>query len=172
MSLKNTISLVLLAGVLFACDTPKKKQIKEVKESAMEKKEQVKMGVTRFEELKGYFVKNNIEFDKAYKFVVVSNRENFDRYFGVGKTMNNKITLLDFDKFNVAGILVKPSDKASKIQMKNYTAKGAIQIVNFTIDKGEEQSFTSGALMLFKIPKSRTSVDFVLGSARVNVPVK
>ncbi len=70
--MKNILSIVLLAGVLFACDTPKKK---ELKESAMEKKEAVKMGATRFEELKGYFVKNDVAFDNDYKFVVISNQD-------------------------------------------------------------------------------------------------
>ena len=171
MNFKKVLSVVLLAGVLFACDAPKKKEIKEVKKPAMEKKEAVKMGATRFEELKGYFVKNNVVFDSDYKFVAVSNQEDFDKYFGIAKTKNNEITALDFDKFNIAGILVKPSNKASKIEMTKYTSEGAKTIVGFTSVFGKEQNFTSGALMLFKIPKSRTSVDFVTGGKMVNVTV-
>ena len=170
--MKKIVSIVLLAGVLFACDAPKKKELKEVKEPAMEKKEAVKMGATRFEELNGYFVKNTVEFDKDYIFVAVSNQKDFDTYFGIAKTMDNKVTALDFEKFNVAGILVKPSKKASKIEMTKYTAEGAKTIVGFTNVLGEDQTFTSGALMLFKLPKSRTSVDFVNGSAIVNIEVK
>lgn len=172
MKIKKALSLALIVGVLLACNTPKKKEIKEVKAPTMEKKEDVKMGATRFEQLKGYFVKNDVEFDKAYKFVVVSNQENFDKYFGVAKTMNNEVTPLDFDKFNVAGILMKPIDKASKIEITKYTAEGAKQIVGFTNVLGENQTFTSGTLMLFKLPKSRTSVDFISGSATVNVSVE
>jgi len=55
--------------------------------------------------------------------------------------MNNEVTDLHIDKFNIAGILVKPSKKASKIQMEKYTAEGAKQIVNFIIENGEDQSF-------------------------------
>ena len=174
MNFKKVLSVVLLAGVLFACDAPKKKEIKEIKEvkkPAMEKKEAVKMGATRFEELKGYFVKNNVVFDSDYKFVAVSNQEEFDKYFGIAKTKNNEITALDFDKFNIAGILVQPSKKASKIEMTKYTSEGAKTIVGFTSVFGKEQNFTSGGLMLFKIPKSRTSVDFVTGGKMVNVTV-
>ena len=47
----------MLAGVLFACDPPKKE---ELKEPVMEKKVVVKLGTTRFEELEGYFVKNDV----------------------------------------------------------------------------------------------------------------
>ena len=86
--------------------------------------------------------------------------------------MDNKVTALDFDKFNIAGVLVKPSNKASKIKMTKCTAEGAKQIVGFALESGEEQTFTSGALMLFKIPKSRTNVNFVFGDATVNVAVE
>jgi len=55
--------------------------------------------------------------------------------------MNNEVTDLHIDKFNITGILVKSSKKASKIQMEKYTAEGAKQIVNFTIENGEDQSF-------------------------------
>ena len=55
--------------------------------------------------------------------------------------MNNEVTDLHIDKFNITGILVKPSKKASKIQMEKYTAEGAKQIVNFIIENGEDQSF-------------------------------
>lgn len=172
MNFKKVLSLVLFTGVLFACDTPKKKEIKEVKEPAMEKKEAVKMGATRFEELNGYFVKNDVVFDIDYKFVVVSNQEDFDKYFGIGKTMNKEVIVLDFDKFNIAGILVKPSNKASKIKITKYTSEGAKTIVEFINETGDEQSFTSGGLLLFKIPKSRTSVDFISGTTTVNVELK
>jgi len=56
--------------------------------------------------------------------------------------------------------------------MTKYTADGAKQIVGFTVENGDEQTFTSSALMLFKIPKSRTSVDFVNGNSKENVVVK
>ena len=127
---------------------------------------------TRFEELKGYFVKNTVSFDNDYRFVVASNKESFDKYFGSGKTLSNEITSLDFDKFNIAGILVKPSDRASKIEITKYTSDGAKTIVGFKNIIGEKQTYTSGALLLFKIPKSRTSVDFVSGSTTINIPVE
>ena len=56
--------------------------------------------------------------------------------------------------------------------MTKCTAEGAKQIVGFALESGEEQTFTSGALMLFKIPKSRTNVNFVFGDATVNVAVE
>ncbi len=86
--------------------------------------------------------------------------------------MDNKVTALDFDKFNIAGILVKPSKKVKKIKIENYTSEGVKTIVGFANEVGEEQTFTSGALMLFKIPKSRTSIDFVSEGVIVNVEVK
>ena len=54
---------------------------------------------------------------------------------------------------NIAGILVKPSKKANKIKMEKYTSEGAKTIVEFSNIAGEEQTFTSGGLLLFKIPK-------------------
>jgi len=172
MNLKKLLSIVFIAGVIFACDAPKKKEIKEIKEPKMEKTEKVTLGATRFEELKGYFVKNNVAFDKDFKYIIVSSQEDFDRYFGIGKTMDNKVTALDFDKFNIAGILVKPSKKANNIKIENYTSEGAKTIVGFSNVTGEEQTFTSGGLLLFKIPKSRTSVDFVFDGQTINIQAK
>ena len=99
MNFKKLFTIVIIAGVIFACEAPKKKEIKEVKELKMEKTEKVTLGATRFEEVKGYFVKNNVNFDKDYKYIVVSSQEDFDKYFGIGKTMDNKVTALDFDKY-------------------------------------------------------------------------
>jgi len=179
MRIKKVVGLLFVAGVLFACDSPKKENAKEdiapvieKKESVMEKKEQALGGVTRFEKIRGYFVKNTVDFDGENKFVVVSNQEDFDTYFGVGKTTKGVVTEIDFDKFNVAGILIKPSDTATSIKMSKFTAEGGKQIVGFTVFLGDKQSFTSSPVLLFKIPKSRTSVDFVSDSGTVNVAVK
>ena len=57
MNFKKLFSIVIIAGVIFACDTPKKKEIKEVKELKTEKTEKVTLGATRFEEVKGLFCK-------------------------------------------------------------------------------------------------------------------
>ena len=170
--MRKLLSVIFIAGVIFACDTPKKKEVKEVKEPKSEQKEKVTLGATRFEELKGYFVKNNVTFDKDYKYIVVSSQEGFNKYFGMGKTMNNEVTPLDFEKFNIAAIMIKPSNKVNKIKMEKYTSEGAKTIVGFSVEAGEEQTFTSGELLLFKIPKSRTSVDFVSNGETLNVEVK
>ena len=165
--------LILLSVTIFSCKESKKEETTEVKEeTVIEKKEPVTMGATKFEKLQGYFVKNTVEFDKAYKFIAVSNQEKFDTYFGIAKTMKNEVSALDFEKYNVAAIIAKPSNTSGKIKMTKYTAEEAKQTVEFTVEKGEDKSFTSGDLLLFKIPKSRTSVDFVSKSATVNVEVK
>ena len=173
MKLKNVFVLAVIMGVLFACDNPqKKKEAQKTNEQTMKKTEQTTTTVTRFEELKGYFVNNDVVFDKDYKFVVVSNNEDFDKYFGIAKTMGNEISELNFEKFNVAGILSKPSNRANKIEVTTYTSKKGKTSVGFIDKVGDEQNFTSGALLLFKIPKSIISVDFVSGSATVNVEVE
>ncbi len=171
MRFKNLIGSMVFAVILFACDAPKKEEAKQVKEPVMEKKEQTTTGVTRFEALNGYFVKNDVKFDKDIIYAVVTGQGDFDKYFGIAKTMDNKPTALNFDKFNVAAIMLKPSKKAQKINLGRYTAEGAKQIVEFNIETGADQSFTSGGLLLFKIPKSKTSVDFVTGGQTTNIEV-
>lgn len=162
-------SVVLLAGALFACNAPQKEK-KEVKN--MEKKETTATGVTRFEPLKGYFIKNDVVFESPRKFVVATNNETFDKYFGVGKTMENEVTPPDFDKYYVAGILLQPSDTKQEIELVRFTSEGAKQIVEFNVKAGDKQSFTSGGLLLFKIPKSRSVVDFISDGETVSVEVK
>ncbi len=164
--------MIFIAGVLFACESPKKKELKEVKVPKIEKTEKTTLGATRFEELNGYFVENDVGFDRDVEFVAVSSLDEFNKYFGTAKTMNNEVTPPDFDKFNVAAIMVKPSKKPGKIKLTKYISEGAKTIVGFEILPGIELNFTSGGLLLFEIPKSRTNVDFISNKDTINVPVK
>jgi len=116
---------------------------------------------TRFEKLNGYFVKNTVNFDKDYKYIAVSNQEDFDKYFGIAKTMNNKVTPLDFNKFNVAAILNIPSNKSEKIKLVQYTSKNGAMTVKYELEGGSDQTYTSGDMLVFKIPKGITKIDFI-----------
>ncbi|PHS62098.1 MAG: hypothetical protein COB12_11265 [Flavobacterium sp.] len=175
MTIKKLSVLVLFTLLIMACKEEKKESIDTNKETetTMDKKEVKPLGgVTKFDKLSGYYIKNTVEFDQAYKFVVVSNQEAFNNYFGIAKTMKNKVSDLDFEKFNIAGILVNPINKANTINITKFTAEGAKQIVHFTTIIGKEQTYTSGELVLFKIPKSRTSVEFNSGGEIVTVDVE
>lgn len=175
MTIKKISVLVLFSLLIIACKGEKKESIdaNNETETTMDKKEVKPLGgVTKFDELTGYYIKNTVDFDQAYKFVAVSNQEAFNNYFGIAKTMKNKVSDLDFEKFNIAGILVNPINKANTINITKFTAEGAKQIVNFTTIIGKEQTYTSGELVLFKIPKSRTSVVFDSGGEVVTVEVE
>ncbi len=175
MKLKKLSILTITIALIVACDaTPKKKETKNIDKSVevVEKKEvQTNTTTTRFVELTGYFVKNDITFDNTYEFVAVSNQKDFDANFGIAKTMDNEVTPLDFEKFNIVAILVKPSNQKNEIKIDTYTANNGKMLVGFSNKLGEEQSFTSGELLLFKIPKAITNIDFVSGSLTVNIKV-
>lgn len=162
MKIKKVIILVAVVGSITACCNSKKRENDD--NIVFDKKDTIHMGATRFEELKGYFVKNTVEYKKDFMYIAVTNQKDFDANFGVAKTMHNKVTSLDFDKFNVAGILIAPTNKIEKIKLNKYTSDKDILIVEFELEKGSDKSFNSGAILLFKIPKSINSIDFIFNN--------
>ena len=163
MKIKKNIILIALLAIVVSCKETKqetKEESTSETEKIVESKKSV-MTATKFEKLNGYFVKNTVNFDKDYKYIAVSNQEDFDKYFGIAKTMNNKITPLGFDKFNVAAILNIPTNKSEKIKLVQYTSKSGTMTIKYEIEKGGDQTYTSGDMLIFKIPKGITKIDFI-----------
>ena len=169
--MKKGFILLAFIGLFMSCENNQTKEVQN-NEQEVQQTSQEKTMVTRFEALKGYFVKSNVVFEGDSKYVVVTNTDDFNQYFGIAKTMNNEVTALDFEKFNVAAIILKPSNKLHEIKLEKYTSKDGITLVGFYVEEGEERDFTASSLLLFKIPKSIKSIDFQQKWITVNVVVK
>jgi predicted amidohydrolase YtcJ len=122
------------------------------------------------EQLHGYFVKNSVKFDDNYDFkhIVVTNQKDFDEYFGVAKTMNNKIDKVNFRESAVIAIMTKPSKVSNKIKIVYTEFDGDDLFIKYAISTGNENTYQSTGLYLATIPKSVASVKF---KSRYNVGV-
>ncbi len=114
------------------------------------------------DKLTGYFVKNNVKFDDNYDFkhLVITNQKDFDNYFGVAKTMNNKISTVDFEKNNVIAIIFKPSKNSKTIAVTNCEFDGDNLMVNYGVKSGAKNNYASSGLYLGTIPNNIKTVNF------------
>ncbi len=103
--------------------------------------------------INGYFAKNTVKFSNDFKHLVLTNQHDFDKFFGVAKTMKNKIDKIDFDKNMVVAIMTKPSKKSTEIEPVYCDHKGNKLTIKYKITEGKENSFSSTGLYLAEIPK-------------------
>ena len=143
--MKNTLVIFVLL-ILVSCNDAKKENQNTNSESTIELME-------------GYFPKNDIEFNQPVRVIIAKNKEDFDRYFGIAKTMTNTISEIDFDKNKVVAIIAKPSDNEQSIKIFETKLKNNKLAINYKLEIGEPQSFSSSDMKMFKIPKSINAVD-------------
>ena len=108
-------------------------------------------------ELKGYFAKNTVRFNNNFKHIVLTNQHDFDNYFGIAKTMKNKIDKVDFNKSLVVAIMTKPADVSKKIEPVYCDLEGNKLTIKYKITEGKENSFKSTGLYLAAISKDGIS---------------
>ncbi|BCG65240.1 MAG: hypothetical protein methR_P3065 [Methyloprofundus sp.] len=122
------------------------------------------------EKLDGYFIKNTVKFDDNNNFmhVVVENKKDFNKYFGVAKTMKNKVDKVNFEENSVIAIMTKASNVPKKIEVVYYEFGGDELLIKYHIREGEKNTFESTGLYLAAIPKDVTSIKF---KSRYNVGV-
>ncbi len=166
MKIKNVLLLIAIVAVTISCNETKKKTENQTDMNSETKTEKTiektskTVSNTRFEKLEGYYVKNTLEFKEDFMYIAVTNQEDFDAVFGIAKTMNNKVTPLDFEKFNIAAILKIPSRKSDRIKLQKYTSSNGVMTVGYDLEKGSDQTFDAGDLLMFKIPKGITKINF------------
>jgi len=139
-------AMVLFVLALFSCDNAKKDGQNTTSESAVEL-------------IEGYFPKNDIAFSQPVKIITTDNKLDFDHYFGVAKTMTNSITAIDFDKYKIVSLIAKPSNKEQTIKIIETKLKNNKLAINYKLEIGAEQSFSSTDLKMFKVPISVYAID-------------
>lgn len=146
--MKSTFLIIVLLAVASCNNT--EKEIDKVKQLGFQA-----------EYLEGYFPKNDIDFNVPVKTIVITKKEDLDKYFGIAKTMQNKVPSIDFDKNKIVALISAPSDRKQKIVITSTHLKNnKLKIRYKVIDGQETESFTSTDLKMFPIPKSVRAVDF------------
>ena len=129
--------------------------------------ETIKEGSTVFKKklvdpIKGYFAKNTIVFDENYDFkhLVVDNQADFVKYFGISKTMKNKVDKVDFEEHNVIAIITKPSEISKKIEIVYSEFNDDHLYIQYHISRKNENTYLLMGLSLATIPKGIKSIKF------------
>jgi hypothetical protein len=126
---------------------------------------------TEINYLAGYFLKNDVDFKTETKYLVLTNRNDFDQYFGIAKTMNNTISEIDFEISNVAALIYKASYTPIEISLINEVSANEVLHFQYKTTIQEKQSFSSTSMKLFTIPKTIKSVVFTSGKETNTVSV-
>ena len=108
--------------------------------------------------MQGYFVKNTVAIDGDSKTVVLGSKAEFDKYFGVAKTMDNTVTPVDFSKSRVVAIFTKPSEAETKIVLTKTERDAGTLTVHYKVETGAKRGFATTALVLFPIPNDIETV--------------
>ncbi|APD05992.1 hypothetical protein UJ101_00445 [Flavobacteriaceae bacterium UJ101] len=168
--MKKTILALLSVSFIVSCNpknTSADQETNQVEATQVEKKEDKQiMGAPKDFEitlLEGYFLKNDVTLQEGINTMVFNTQKEFDSYFGIGKTMDNTISPINFDTERVAGVLISPTDIKMDFDVKSAKRIGTGLQVVYDINKGEKQSFMASPIYLFKIPKNNAlqSIEFV-----------
>ena len=122
------------------------------------------------EKLSGYFVKNTVKFDDNYDFkhIVVTNQKDFDKYFGIAKTMNNQVDKVNFAENSVIAIITRPANISRKIDLIYSELKDDRLLIRYHIREGSKNTYAATGLYLATIPRDVAQVKF---QSRYNVGV-
>lgn len=112
--------------------------------------------------LSHFFVKNGIEKDSTTKTLVIDSKKEFDKYFGIAKTMNSTIPEIDFKNDVVLAIIGETTDSKTAITIISSKLVGDKVTVKYDITKGEKQSFSHTPLLLFSAPLRGKNIEFIL----------
>ncbi len=107
--------------------------------------------------INGYFAKNTIQFNNNFKHFVLTNQHDFDNYFGVAKTMKNKVDKVDFKKNFIVAVVTKSSKIPKEIKPVYCDLENDKLTIKYKITEGKENSFMSSGLYLATVPKDGIS---------------
>jgi len=109
-------------------------------------------------QLEGYFLRNDVTIDKTPKTLQIRDRETFEKYFGIGKTMTNTITELDFDKYFYVAEIVEVNGALKEIEVISATSRGTSCMIIYSINERPGSTFKANTFVAFEVPKSVTQV--------------
>jgi hypothetical protein len=145
--MKNSILIVvMIAIVLMSC---KKENI--ITPSIAQGQVQIVKDTIPYTIAQNYYVKNTVDTIANPK---IETQKVFDTYFGMATTMgkNGKPTKIDFTKEYVIAIVLPKSDIMTSIKPISLQKEATI-VLNYKIEQGSKQSYTSRPALLLVVDK-------------------
>ena len=155
--MKKRILLFFAVVALFSCSNNEKKE-NQATNTQFKTTEPIEQHLKNIE---GYFPKNSMVFEDECENLVISSQKDFDAYFGIAKTMTNKIENINFDENAAVAIITKPSKVKKKIiLLYSELSKGELLVQYNIREWSEKNNYESTDLFLAKIPNNIKSVRF------------
>jgi len=105
--------------------------------------------------LDNYFVKNNVSLAEDTTYLAVTNSATFENYFGVAKTMDNKIITPDFSSQTVVSVILKPTNKNVSVKLVSATVAGKEFNIYYSIsNNGADLSYTHTPMAVATVPRA------------------
>lgn len=120
--------------------------------------------VIGFDSHDGYFVSNQFESDKSSSFVVIQDKESFDKVFGSAFVMNDKSHRLPKDVFESKIVIaaIKRGNATCDFQVQNVALKDGILTITYNVTSTPHPSATFACPLILSIPKGDfRSVQFI-----------
>jgi hypothetical protein len=113
--------------------------------------------VVPFALLSNYFIKNDFK-EADLQGVLITSQAEFEKVFGAAATMgaNGKPTAIDFTAQNVIACIGATSDMENKLTVNDVKSVGTSLVVNYSIEEGKKQSFTSRNFVGLLVDKKYT----------------
>ncbi len=103
--------------------------------------------------LTGYFLANRTELDNGMNFFLISKAKQFDKMFGVAKTMSNKIDYPDFKKEIVLVLALPETKKETTIEYVSAVKAGNFIEVYYKVKRSFPITYTIHPLALAIVPR-------------------
>lgn len=154
--MKAHLILISLALVAVACNTTKKSENKDQKDSIRVETATItaQPEVITATLLSGYFLKNTYTFTGGADSFLFPDSAAFDKVLGIGKTMNNQITVPDFAKQTVGAIALKPTQTKTDLAiLKVEKTDSSTVAISYEVKTGEALSYSMTPTLVFQFPK-------------------
>jgi hypothetical protein len=157
MNRKTTfLGLLLLASA--ACNHTGKESTQDAADTVPSYDDTVNKPLPAAEEaefipLPDYSVKKNIKMPDTINYFVLSNQAQFDSLFAPQKTADNKMEVPDFTRNVVVAVMYAATPVKTDIRLLKSTLNEGSLELRFSVDRGENLSFTSTPLYLISIPR-------------------
>ncbi len=96
-----------------------------------------------FSKLNNFFVRNDVVLTSFENQFVINDKNEFDKMFGMARTMGNTITPVDFSKYFVAAIIMDETGRETELNIQSVQEQNNDLYIKYTIERGPERSYTS-----------------------------
>ena len=118
---KGLLYGMALIGLLTGCNTPPQ-------------------GPVEYRTAEGYFVRNDVP-DRALN-LKIDAKEEFGKYFGMGATMTQLPSEIDFSKAYAAAVILPATDRSMEIHTDSVISSGGNLYLYYSVHTGARQSYT------------------------------